>query len=1398
MSTPMNSNEQVNRRASADGHVEQRLNPRKRPLESTSNSESFQNHHHHHHHPLLSPSAAPQPSPISSFASTSSHCPVPSARPSTRRSTFLDHIYGKHFSLKPYRCTWPGCTVTSCGFLTRMVSHVKQAHHQAENFWRYIRRDPVGPLTASTASTSTLTSASASTSSSLALASTSSVAVAASPPQPRTRGRPTTAPNDRRHRPLTASSAYLAARSTDYLYCPICEKRLRKSHLTDHLNAVHLRRHRYQCAWPGCAEDFGYRENCQKHLRQAHQSTAYERYLQSIFLIQRFGIFKPEEEKLTHTHHFARMSRLTNPVEELVRRTAHRETFRNVAHQLQCLKRRYNVLYGETTDTSSSNQVERVSIQQNNHHHHPNSRAFILRKLKYALRTQYEACFPLPPPDRCTVLLLFDTNEEAFFEIRLKPKAWPVDWPTRFDCGSAGIDVELYSLAIYMKVLEALREEGGENVGMGVFSEPPRTFGVVSSSCTGARSQSSVVEENGLARVIVKSEEEEIVIGDEEEEEAENNVHANEQVNRRPSADGHVSKSAQQQEEMEETEENVMDYNNILQGEDLAERPREESSSIPSSANSTVNNNNNNNNNASNESNNNNGSQLPFLSTIKQEPTEHNSSSTSLITRKRPLESTSSSAFQNHHPLPSISAAPKQSINSSASTSQLAQLTSTSTSASSSTSTTTTTTTSNQPGWARARAEAFLCSADYTAASPATKLSCPVCSSEYQKVYLMDHIYGKHFSLKPYRCTWPGCTTGTSCGFLTRMVSHVQQAHHQAENPWRYIRRDPVGPLTASVSASSSLASASTLASSSFSSSTSSEVVAGRTQRLRASEGSRASTASASASTTPRLQSSRNSPAEMTAAADRFYASSAYLAAHIRDFLNCPMCGRRLQKNSLTDHINALHLRRRLYHCAWPGCTEAFGHRTASRSHLKHVHNATDYERYLHYHFPSRMSRRTNWAEELLRRTAHQETFRNVAHQLQCLKRRFNVLYGVTADTASRSNQIEQPNSRAFILRKLKYALRTQYEDCFPLPSPDRCTVLLLFDSNEEAFFEIRLKPKAWPEDWPTRLDWGSTGNYVELLSGAIYEKVLEAFKEEGGGMGVEEPPRALGVVSRSGGGGGGGPRSSVVEENGLRRVIVKSEEEEIVIGDEEEEEENNVQTNEQVNRRASDDGQVVWNNSDLQQQQQHQQEEIEETEEEAMDHNMLQGEDLAKRPREGSSTIPSSSTDNNNNNNASNGSNDNSSGNQLPFSNTFKQEPTEHNSSSISLITTRKRPLESTSISALQNPLPLPPSAAAAAVRAPQTMARDRALPAAFASAFASSSHLQSAAITSCPVRCARGLITKRFMTDHLNVVHLGRRYHCAWPGCAKAFSYRHIGHKHLRQAHKSTAYEQYLQCRE
>ncbi|KAH9387785.1 hypothetical protein TYRP_008982 [Tyrophagus putrescentiae] len=847
-----------------------------------------------------------------------------------------------------------------------------------------------------------------------------------------------------------ASSSYLTTCSYDRLSCPLCKKLLQKYNLRDHINVVHLKRRRYHCAWPGCAEAFGYFSNSRSHLRRVHRST----FELVLFLVQPFGIFEPEEDEeevegelrqesplllpLSHSlnHHFTKMSRRSNPAEELVRRTAHRETFRNLAHQLQCLKRRYNVLYGVTTDTaSSSNQAEQVSPQQQQQ---PNSRAFILRKLKYALRTAVRGLLSTSlPPDRCTVLLLFDSNEEAFFEIRLKPKAWPVNWPTGLDWGSAdGIDVELLSGAIYMKVLEAFNEEDG----IGGVEEPPRTSGVVSSSgsnCGGPRS--SVVEENGLRRVIVKSEEEEIVIDDsedEEEETAENNVHASEQVNRRASADGYVNngdQQNQQQEEAEETEEEeeeAMEINNMLQEENLAGRPRREGS----------------------------GSILPSSAT---EPTADNSSSSSSLNvrRKRPLESTSSSESLQNHPLPPL----KKRTDSSTSSSQSAQAASiaerflasaafqtaaprndrlncplcgrhyekvtlvdhlnvvhfrrprlyrcswpgcrftnqwkvnaenhvvgvhkddpgryvevsftpgaaqattvacyfhlgvaaaaaiSTPAAAASTFTSASASTSTSTDWARA--EAFFRSPAFTAASSsssASKLPCPFCRSQFRKIYLRDHIYGKHFSLKPYRCTYPGCTTsginGFGFGFLSQAQAHVKRVHRLAENTGRYIdRRDPLGPTgSLAVAASSTFASAST-----SSSSSSSVGVAANPPppprpraKARASRGSRAPPPALAA-----FNAQLSSPSEMTATADRFIASSAYQSARARTRLPCPLCEKPITKFTLTDHLNAVHLGRRRYHCAWPdGCAKAFGYRGDCQKHLRRAHQSTEYERYL-------------------------------------------------------------------------------------------------------------------------------------------------------------------------------------------------------------------------------------------------------------------------------------------------------------------------------------------------------------------------------------------------------------------------------------------------------------------
>ena len=76
---------------------------------------------------------------------------------------------------------------------------------------------------------------------------------------------------------LYASSAYQSARAHDLLPCPLCPKPITRSDLRDHINTVHLP---YHCAWPGCTKVFGYEASSRNHLREEHQSTAYEQYLQ--------------------------------------------------------------------------------------------------------------------------------------------------------------------------------------------------------------------------------------------------------------------------------------------------------------------------------------------------------------------------------------------------------------------------------------------------------------------------------------------------------------------------------------------------------------------------------------------------------------------------------------------------------------------------------------------------------------------------------------------------------------------------------------------------------------------------------------------------------------------------------------------------------------------------------------------------------------------------------------------------------------------------------------------------------------------------------------------------------------------------------------------------------------
>ncbi|KAH9399334.1 hypothetical protein TYRP_018248 [Tyrophagus putrescentiae] len=683
-----------------------------------------------------------------------------------------------------------------------------------------------------------------------------------------------------------------------------------------------------------------------------------------------------------------------NSTEKVFRLTAQRKFFRNLPLQRQYLTWCFEVLHETTAATAKS-------------------RAFILQKLKNALRTQYKDCFPLPQGNRCTVLLLFDNNKNAFFEIRVKPKDWPESWPTRLDYGSSGNEIELLSNAIYSKVLQAFGKENG----MGV-EEPPQTLGIENSSSGGDGGGdllSSDVEGTRLRRVIVQSKTEVIVIGsdEEDEEEAVNNVQNNEEINRRASVDGNVNNSDQRHEELEETEEEAMDYNNTPPKVNSARQPREVSGSS-------------NNNSSSNC--------LSFLNTSKQAPIAN---SIQFISRKRPLESTSNSeSLQNPPPLSPLSAAPKSNINFST-TSQSDQLAiaerflvsptfhkinnpkerlncplckrslekrlmvdhlnilhfrkpplyrcnwpkcgftslwqfqaenhvitvhkdnleqhvvlsatpgavgqqqqsahPATMAASTSVSTSSSTSFSNC-----ALTETFFNSAEYAAARSSSYVACPLCPGKYTKSYIIDHIYGKHHSLKLYRCTWPGCITGNiKFSFFTKIQNHVKTVHNQKKTR-QYIWRDPVGASAAvaffdSISSSSSLSAA----------------VAAANQprplaKISASNGSHSPVAYTHTNNALSLFQ------KMTITADGFYASSVYAFASIRDFLSCPFCAKIFIKEEMQDHINTVHMRRHRYCCAWPGegCKrKSFGYRANGERHLQKVHQSKEYDRYLRCRF---------------------------------------------------------------------------------------------------------------------------------------------------------------------------------------------------------------------------------------------------------------------------------------------------------------------------------------------------------------------------------------------------------------------------------------------------------------
>ncbi|KAH9399496.1 hypothetical protein TYRP_017908 [Tyrophagus putrescentiae] len=196
--------------------------------------------------------------------------------------------------------------------------------------------------------------------------------------------------------------------------------------------------------------------------------------------------------------------------------------------------------------------------------------------------------------------------------------------------------------------------------------------------------------------------------------------------------------------------------------------------------------------------------------------------------------------------------------------------------------------------------EDFLSSAAFIAAQGTDKLNCPLCSAPYEKLVMGDHINISHFRKQmPYRCTWPACRYTNV--WLVNGKSHVRR-EHQAD-PDKYI-----------VQSSDKAGSSATL----------------------------------SLYTREKAPSISSSSSSMTSIAESFLASPAYLTANSTARLFCPLCSKHYAQRMLKDHLMAMHLGRKLYHCTWTGCQFTSGYFGNAQSHVKDVHQA-DPEKFIKY-----------------------------------------------------------------------------------------------------------------------------------------------------------------------------------------------------------------------------------------------------------------------------------------------------------------------------------------------------------------------------------------------------------------------------------------------------------------
>ncbi|KAH9405667.1 hypothetical protein TYRP_001526 [Tyrophagus putrescentiae] len=853
---------------------------------------------------------------------------------------------------------------------------------------------------------------------------------------------------------------------------------------------------------------------------------------------------KKKKKKKKHQHHFTRMNHQFDPEKELARLIAQREIFRNVAKQLQGLKWRYHVLNGVTADTAGNS---------NNHHHHPNSRAFILRKLKYALRTQYEDWFPrFPPPDRCTVLLLFDSNEEAFFEIRLKPKAWPVNWPTGLDLGSAeGIEVELLSGAIYKKVLEAFREEGD---GM-VEEEPPRTLGLVSGS---GGPRSSVVEENRLTRVIVKSEEEEIVIDDEDEEEveeAENNVHANGQVDRRASADqGH-----------QEAEEEDRMNGNMFHDEDLADSassagaaaaaassssssssaivpPENGSPAVNPQATDTDNNSNNNNNTAEQQQ----QQRQQFVSgggggstvfdrgqsdTVAVKLERGNSSTVTITRVARPPKRAHRMASEEAPAAASVAVPPA------AANVRLIQVNPPSHHNNNNNGTT--------PLGQQRQQQPLAAAAAVTACGTLTMRSTANSS--------IFHIVGNKRPTDNLTSAQPS------------------QPSQPQDNPKRAKVSAMSSPLVSRPSAAAA-----------------DKRRAGAPTAAAASTTSTPSTARTLQPPQQQRPSSTSTPAVTAANVEEYlraHCPSYFSVKNAHTKVQCPDCPKSLIKYLLKDHLLWVHQGLKPYHCRWQGCSFTTGWRSKAAHHVKDVHRGS-YAQYIVYRGDSarRILKPPRPSESLASLKAAKKTYCSIDYQIECLNELYSHLMPQNGGNRRAGSSNDQDGSKALqqLKRELKANLRSNYGNPRDFPPLERLKVVVMFDDEKKAFFDIRLRPGlGYPTGYPFFID-DSEGT-IAGLSEAIYQEVLKAVQEE---EEEEERDRDEGHNNHN--------HNSHVSEDFLDPVNIKqevddNEEEELIQLDDDSDEEplnNELQQeesyNSQVNRPQSPENNAVPESEDF------------------------------------------------------------------------------------------------------------------------------------------------------------------------------------------------------------------------